>query len=76
VVELYDVTPDWAPVYDNPVCQTFRWPLAPEAINLGVFSRNRKVNPNSTGTELDADYFEKKPKFMGCSNLIRSVFKS
>ena len=42
----------------------------------GVFSRNRKVNPNNTGTVLDADYFEKKPKFMGCSNLTKSVFKS
>ena len=93
VVELYDVTPDWAPIYDkssipgyymaigtsgnqfknapivsemmaqlivaceqgqdhdqDPVIFNLKYSGRP--INLGVFSRNRKINPNSTGTVL------------------------
>jgi sarcosine oxidase subunit beta len=90
---LYDVTPDWAPIYDkssipgyymaigtsgnqfknapivsemmaqlivaceqgqdhdqDPVIFNLKYSGRP--INLGVFSRNRKINPNSTGTVL------------------------
>ena len=93
VVELYDVTPDWAPIFDkssipgyymaigtsgnqfknapivsemmaqlivaceqgqdhdqDPVIFNLKYSGRP--INLGVFSRNRKINPNSTGTVL------------------------
>ena len=93
VVELYDVTPDWAPIYDKscvpgyymaigtsgnqfknaPIvsemmaqlivaCEqgqdhdqepvVFKLKYSGRPINLGVFSRNREINPNSTGTVL------------------------
>ena len=93
VVALYDVTPDWAPIYDqsslpgfylaigtsgnqfknapivgemmaklitlcqnghnhdrDPVPYTLKY--SARAINLAIFSRNRTINPNSSGTVL------------------------
>lgn len=93
VVELYDVTPDWAPIYDKscvpgfymaigtsgnqfknaPIvgdmmqqlidaCEqgqdhdlqpvVFKLKYSGRAIDLSIFSRNRNINPNSSGTVL------------------------
>jgi len=93
VVELYDVTPDWAPIYDKscvpgfymaigtsgnqfknaPIvgdmmqqlitaCEqgqdhdeqpvVFKLKYSGRPIDLSIFSRNRHINPNSSGTVL------------------------
>ena len=53
VVDLYDVSDDWLPIYDSTRIKGYYSSAASDVykrqtLNMGFYSRNREINPNSS----------------------------